>query len=89
MIRTEEEARDCWCPFARIPATFTDGIVAVNRDGDNVHGYSEPRCIASGCMAWRKAGQIGLGPKGERREVDLDGRTRWLDQGYCGLAGKP
>ena len=44
-------------------------------------------CIASGCMMWRKKDQMGIGPNGEKRDRDLDGRTRWLDRGYCGLAG--
>ncbi len=44
-------------------------------------------CIASICMAWRKVDQVGIGPNGEKRERDLDGRTKWVDRGYCGLAG--
>lgn len=44
-------------------------------------------CVASACMAWRKTGQIGIGPNGEKRSTDLDGRTRWTDVGRCGLAG--
>jgi hypothetical protein len=43
-------------------------------------------CIGSMCMAWRKVDQIGIGPNGEKRDRDLDGRTRWVDRGYCGLA---
>jgi hypothetical protein len=40
-------------------------------------------------MAWRKGGTIGIGPGGEKRNRDMDGRTRWVDTGFCGLAGKP
>lgn len=47
------------------------------------------RCAASDCMMWRKHGQIGLGPNGEKRDRDMDGMTRWVDRGYCGLAGTP
>jgi hypothetical protein len=39
-------------------------------------------------MAWRKSGQIGIGPNGERRTRDMDGRTQWVDRGYCGAFGK-
>ena len=45
-------------------------------------------CLASDCMMWRKVGQVGVGPNGEKRDRDIDGRTRWIDMGYCGLAGK-
>lgn len=46
-------------------------------------------CVGSGCMAWRKHDQIGLTPEGKKVDRDVDGRTRWVDRGYCGLAGKP
>lgn len=50
-------------------------------------GRTERLCIGSKCMAWRKTGQVGRGPNGERRDRDMDGRTQWIDTGYCGLAG--
>jgi hypothetical protein len=40
-------------------------------------------------MAWRKVDQIGIGPNGEKRDRDMDGRTRWVDRGYCGAFGNP
>lgn len=46
-------------------------------------------CVADHCMAWRKTGQIGINPNGKRVDINMDGRVRWVDQGYCGLAGKP
>ena len=46
-------------------------------------------CVGPKCMAWRKHDQIGIGPNGEKRDRDMDGRTRWVDRGYCGLAGAP
>lgn len=49
MLRTEEEARKCWCPFARYGA----GECAVNRDIQSDHFGSGNKCIASECMAWR------------------------------------
>lgn len=46
-------------------------------------------CVGSKCMAWRKHDQIGIGPDGKKRDRDMDGRTKWIDRGYCGLAGNP
>jgi hypothetical protein len=42
-------------------------------------------CVGSQCMAWRKVDQIGIGPNGEKRDRDMDGRTQWVDRGHCGL----
>lgn len=85
-LLTEDEAKTKWCPLAR--ATNCGELpVAVNRIGkapDN-----DCRCIASVCMAWRKFDQTGMGPNGEKRDRDLDGRTRWVDRGFCGAFGKP
>lgn len=66
MIRTEEEARKCWCPFGLTPhyARDTDiaTAVAANRAEqsfeDDIMGRPESplptcACIASECMAWR------------------------------------
>lgn len=54
------------------PVTFISGNVG--------------NCIGSRCMVWRKSGQIGIDPNGRRVTRDLDGRTQWVDLGYCGLA---
>lgn len=54
-----------------------------------VSGTSEMHfryCVGPKCMAWQKHDQIGIGPNGEKRDHDLDGRTMWVDRGYCGLA---
>ena len=42
-------------------------------------------CVGARCMAWRHADQIGIGPRGEKRDRDHDGMTRWMDRGRCGL----
>lgn len=42
-------------------------------------------CAGDRCMAWMKFDQVGIGPHGERRDRDLDGRTKWVDRGFCGL----
>lgn len=68
MIRTEEEARKCWCPFGLTPHYARDTniatAVAANRAEqsfeDDIMGRPESplptcACIASKCMAWRWA----------------------------------
>ena len=42
-------------------------------------------CLASQCMAWVMVDQIGIGPNGEIRSRDMDGRTTWVSRGRCGL----
>lgn len=79
MIWTEDEARTKWCPMNRCGD--------INLGGTSNRPDGETSCIASGCMMWRKKDQIGIGPNGEKRDRDMDGRTRWVDRGYCGLAG--
>lgn len=53
---TEDEAKKRWCPFVR--TGLTAGM-SVNRHvadapGANDGVWHETRCLASGCMAWRK-----------------------------------
>lgn len=89
---TEQEAREKWCPFARVVEVVDDGEAIegfpVGNRSTQHRSHPHAHCIASDCMAWRKSGQIGIGPNGEKRYRDMDGRTRWVDVGYCGLAGK-
>lgn len=80
---TEEEAKTKWCPFTR-----NGNEPGCNRSG-LANDFPVEVCIGSKCMAWRKTGIIGIGPNGERTDRDLDGRTRWMDDGYCGAAGRP
>jgi hypothetical protein len=92
---TEDEAKAKWCPLAR--TLDFDGHNAsaphnrVYRVDYNVVESDMPgcHCIASACMAWRKVDQTGIGPNGEKRDRDMDGRTRWVDRGFCGAFGKP
>lgn len=87
IILTEDEAKKNWCPLARACDTHGDSRIAINRAGNAPD--PDCLCIASACMAWRKHGQIGIGPNGEKRDRDMDGRTRWVDRGYCGAFGHP
>lgn len=75
---TEEEAKACWCPFARSASMLSSldpphkRQVSANRVPDTGMPDSDCLCLASGCMAWRWD---------SRHKTELDG--------YCGLAGKP
>jgi hypothetical protein len=90
---TEREAREKWCPYANVYVPYHGTGAAGNRglsDGRDLQGNKgQAQCIASDCMAWRKVDQVGIGPNGEQRDRDLDGRTRWVDRGYCGAFGRP
>lgn len=83
MIVTEEQAKEKWCPFARV-------LLPVHQVGNRISTFhmevarkSDPRdfehyqrqvadcnCIGSRCMAWRFTSRFG-------------------GEGYCGLAGMP
>ena len=87
MLRTEEEAKKCWCPFVRAAVHGDDDTglaLGVNRWPLCAKGHmSGTTCIGSACMAWRWAGQGMPG-------VDASGRAGTSPAhtiGYCGLAG--
>ena len=87
---TEAEAKEKWCPFARVGVrgnnenqsdrdwrgvSFNRAIL-LNNDKDNREYRTDwPKCIGSACMAWRT------------REIASPNQS--LDDGFCGLAGKP
>jgi len=77
MMLTEEQAREKWCPFARV-ADKPDGPVAGANRWPGHAFANHSCCIASDCMAWwwgaKESPPVGAYP-GKR--------------GYCGLAGKP
>ena len=77
-MKIEEEARKCWCPFARL--TGTDNQDSGNRLGKE---WGSVFCIASECMAWRWIIDDGMINEAGH------GRTSAPEYGYCGLAGKP
>lgn len=75
-MKTEAEAKKCWCPFARPVFQHADdcGYVPGNRNfvpSGQSQITEQTQCIASECMAWR-----WVTPNIETF-------------GYCGLAGKP
>ena len=77
MLLTEEQAKQKWCPWARIAR---DGSGIGNRysfDNDLATDSAFARCIASDCMAWRWTDCSSKAVAGRKVE------------GYCGLAGKP
>jgi hypothetical protein len=75
MLRTEDKARECWCPHSRVVHTECDygAVVSANSFGDGVRSVAT-RCIASDCMAWRWERHTEVG-----KEV----------RGYCGAFGEP
>lgn len=83
---TEAEARERWCPFARVVGYVGNrekGILtpACNRtlDSEAVPRVAPAsKCLASACMAWRWA-----------PDEFEPGELVKLRRGYCGLAGKP
>jgi hypothetical protein len=74
---TEGDAKRKWCPFSRY--AYPDGATG-NREPDNkyVHPFTlaATRCLGSGCMGWRW-------------DVSACQKGPDVDEGYCGLAGKP
>ncbi len=95
MLLTETEARDRWCPHARV----IYGGPTFNRLGElSTANPTELnpeicRCIASACMAWRW-GEWALTDvrttteDGRPMVVQVDDRSQ-PTRGYCGLAGRP
>ena len=73
---TEQEAKMKWCPMGQIAYQFYAGTGKSQRAD----------CIGSECMLWRTDGQeeveIGRG-YGQPPDTEL------VDNGYCGLGGKP
>lgn len=87
-LLTEDEARQKWCPFARVVPSDASGKVwdgapaGWNRKG--LLANPQPaRCLASECTAWRWRDKAGLSPSGEPNYYPGE----W--KGFCGLAGRP
>lgn len=84
-LHTEAQARELWCPFARVARVLAETgkgvptvVSACNRStAGNATELS--RCLANRCMAWRERIEPHPDPKLEMTIV----------VGYCGLAGAP
>lgn len=84
MLRTEENAKETWCPWARVGIyTSTNGAsAAVNRHPDDDVAEAA-NCLGSGCMAWRFAQK----PQDETEYIctaEIDG---WLARNPLGDTG--
>lgn len=99
MLMTEEQAKQCWCPFARVesspmyqavkdPTTGETVVplsnaVSVNRGGAGA--FEEVCCMASRCMMWRQENAV---MKHDRTRT-TSGVKSQEPHGYCGLASRP
>ena len=102
-IKSEAEARKCWCPFVRltIGAASSVGLAIYDQSFNTIMFDNEVQplpasnCRGSRCMAWRPEGQLARGetapgPDWIQTGVNEAGEPTWfLAAGYCGLAGKP
>lgn len=80
-MMTEQEAKERWCPFARV--LNQKYFPAHNRIVSSMGSEMNPRtsrCIGSACMAWRWVRT----DRSTADRIDID-----LTRGYCGLAGNP
>lgn len=46
------DAKDLWCPFARVLFSDEDGAAGFNRRGESRPEKTAP-CLGAGCAAWR------------------------------------
>jgi hypothetical protein len=75
---TEEEAKNRWCPFARVAGNnyANESYNRVSRSKKVVAPNSH--CIGSACMAWRWF-----------QSTKEQGTLPPPYEGFCGLAGNP
>jgi hypothetical protein len=78
MLVIEQQAKNMWCPFARVWASDVEGSgesVSINRYGDHEQTlHPNAMCIGTRCMAWRT-----------KRDAALNDGSR-VPLGYCGRA---
>lgn len=97
---TEDEAKNKWCPFARVASLDDDreDVSARNRwsrDGETKWGpVAGAACIGSACMAWQweqEANQPALldWAHGDMAAPAPPSTRQSTVAGFCGLAGKP
>ena len=87
MDMMEDQARTKWCPYARTDRGRDVGNATVNRGHcpDSIN-WSNTRCIASDCMAWRHTTDRSTEQASIENLHNMSGKP---DDGYCGLSGKP
>lgn len=84
-MKTEKEARECWCPFARVSIEgiaddqlYFAGNRMMDADGNVSIVVGATKCIASDCMAWWWEFQSS-----HNKGAEFTDQAR----GCCGLAG--
>lgn len=80
-MQTENEAKNKWCPFARVGVYHGGACTAVNRHPEP-SVREDTKCIGSGCMAWRW--KNGVTPE-QAAKWEKPLKAEEL-KGYCGLA---
>ena len=82
-MKTEEQAKQCWCPFARVleetNASMIEGYFPVCNRTHNGKASARALCIASKCMLWV------WGEQGHDAG-DFPNTDEHPSTGHCGLA---
>jgi hypothetical protein len=81
-VFTENDAKKQWCPFTRLSVGYGHPA-SINRfvgGGEMTDSRitDSLNCVGSKCMAWRWVDPAMPGQSGHS-----------VNEGYCGLAGKP
>ena len=90
-MMTEDEAKQKWCPFARVSAVQENSVTpsfnrAATKEADTMTPAAS-KCIGSACMAWRWS---LTQPPGTGFDAYGRPNPRQPDiRGFCGLAGTP
>ncbi len=92
---TEEQAKEKWCPFARVVIGDEVARASGNRFTSGHYHNEAARCLGSGCMLWKwgPAEFLRLDANGNP-DPDLSGPSPWTypkeesGRGYCGFGGR-
>ena len=95
---TEDEAKQKWCPFARVKASGTDRnsfnrlFSGIGKERRSDESPESSRCIGSRCMAWlvddkAYVERLDAWAEGDEPVEDAPQRAdyRPVEMGYCGL----
>lgn len=91
---TEEEAKTKWCPFARAASESAGGTFnRILSESGSTHLHLSSFCIGRNCAAWRARYTVVDHtmeyPYGMHHHGSARTSIRTVEDGYCGLAGKP